>query len=370
MTRVLRSTTALSLCLKGGTLAALAMIAACAATEPEPPPPPPPPSPPPPALALNQGVSEAASIYVAFIREVGTIEAGFPDAESIQNAIRTGSAYEPAQLSRGMIAYGAVLALQSPEFVAGVRQYAADPVQREEIINRIIQDPAYAATLPGADAAAGLIVSTLGEDIAALSTIAEAIKEDAYTIQGRADPRRRWATRPMDDRQGRLDAAKANSVVVMLPSAEDASLLFTAAHAGSGLELAPIKLQPPYTQPVINSLAIAALAALGAGGDDFRTYTEALVVETNNEFCLNMSKLNLFQCLAASRPHYEDIFCIGQHIVSDLATCAAQSMGPMPVMIPTTAFALDEGTLTGAPAATAAAAADSAQSQAPSPGRP
>ena len=83
-----------------------------------------------------------------------------------------------------------------------------------------------------------------------------------------------------------------------------------------------------------------------------------------------MSKLNLFQCLAASRPHYEDIFCIGQHIVSDLATCAAQSMGPMPVMIPTTAFALDEGTLTRAPAATAAAAADSAQSQAPSPGRP
>ncbi|HAJ04408.1 MAG TPA: hypothetical protein DCL55_14440, partial [Brevundimonas sp.] len=120
MTRVLRSTTALSLGLKGGTLAALAMIAACAATEPEPPPPPPPPPKPPPALALNQGVSEAASIYVAFIREVGTIEAGFPDAESIQNAIRTGSAYEPAQLSRGMIAYGAVLALQSPEFVAGV----------------------------------------------------------------------------------------------------------------------------------------------------------------------------------------------------------------------------------------------------------
>ncbi len=371
MIRALRSTTALSIGLRGTTLAALAMIAACAAPEPEAPPaPPPPPPPPPPALALNAGVSEAASIYVAFIRQVGTIQAGFPDAESIQAAIRTGSAYEPAQLSRGMIAYGAILALQSPEFVAGVRQFAADPVQREEIINRIIADPAYAATLPGADAAAGLIVSTLGEDIAALSTIAEAVKEDAYTIQGRADPRRRWASRPMEGREGRLEAAKTSSSLQMLPSAQDASLLFTAAHDGAGLELSPITLQPPYTQPVINSLAIAALAALGAGGDDFRTYTEALVVESNSEFCLNMSKLNLFQCLAAARPHYEDIFCIGQHIVSDLATCTAQSMGPMPVMVPTTAFARDEGTLTGAPAATAAAAADSAQSQAPSPGRP
>ena len=83
-----------------------------------------------------------------------------------------------------------------------------------------------------------------------------------------------------------------------------------------------------------------------------------------------MSKLNLFQCLAAARPHYEDIFCIGQHIVSDLATCTAQSMGPMPVMIPTTAFALEDAAVSSAPAATAAAAADSAQSQVPSPGRP
>ena len=167
-----------------------------------------------------------------------------------------------------------------------------------------------------------------------------------------------------------LEGAKTRSAVEMLPSAEDATLLFPAAHAGSGLDLAPIKLQPPCTRPVINSLAIAALAALGAGGEDFRTYTDALVVETNSEFCFNMSKLNLFQCLAAARPHYEDIFCIGQHIVSDLATCTAQNVGPMPATVPTTAFALDETAISTVPAATAAAAADTAQSEAPSPGRP
>ncbi|MCT6647254.1 hypothetical protein N4G37_14390, partial [Enterococcus faecalis] len=81
----------------------------------------------------------------------------FDSAEAVQAAIRKGASYDPAQLSRGLIAYGAVLALQSPEFVAGVRQYAVDPGQRQQIVAQIVADPAYAATFPGADAAAGLI---------------------------------------------------------------------------------------------------------------------------------------------------------------------------------------------------------------------
>lgn len=307
-----------------------AVLAACSTPEPAPPPAPPPPPPPPP-VALNQGVADAAAVYVAFVREVGTIQAGgFQDAEAIQAAIRKGSAYDPAQLSRGMIAYGAILALQSDGFVAGVREYAIDPDQRREIVDSIIRNPAYAATLPGAAEAAGLISARLGQDAASLGVIAAAVQEDAYTIQERRDPRRRWAVQHLTNREERLEAAKALSLQPMLPSAEEAALLFAAAHSGEGLTLDGAALPPPYTPAIVNSLAIAALAALGAGGDDYRTYTEALAVESNSEFCLNMSKLMLFQCLAASRPSYEDMFCLGRHIVGDLAACTAQNVGPAP----------------------------------------
>jgi hypothetical protein len=313
--------------------AVAAILASC--STPEPPAPPPPPPPPPPPVTLNEGVAQAASIYVAFVREVGSIQAGFPTAESIQDALRKGASYEPGQLSRGMIAYGSILALQSPEFVAGVRTFAVDPTQRQEMVNRIIADPAYAATLPGADKAAGLIVSTIGKDITALGAIAEAVEGDAYTIQERNDPRRRWATVHIANREVRLETAKTLSTAQMLPSADDASRLFAAAHAGSGLTLdAPANAGPPYTPAVINSLAIAALAALGAAGDDARANTEALEVETNSEMCLNMSKLMLFQCLAASRPSYEDMFCLGRHVVRDLSTCTAQNTTPVPVSLP------------------------------------
>jgi len=309
-------------------IAAATLLASCSTPEPEAPPPPPPP--PLPAVSLNEGVAQAASVYVAFVREVGTIQAGFPDAESIQAAIRKGAAYEPGQLSRGMIAYGSILALQSPEYVAGVRQFASTPALRQEMIARIVADPAYAATLPGADAAAGLISSTMGKDIATLTAIAEAVEGDAYTIQERRDPRRRWAVLPVADRAGRLEGAKTLSVS-RLPSAEESARLFAAANSGSGLNLTPAQRGAPFTPAMVNSLAIAALAALGAAGDDARTNTDALTSESNNEFCTNMSKLMLFQCLAASRPSYEDMFCTGRHIVRDLAICTSQYTGPVPV---------------------------------------
>lgn len=283
----------------------------------------------PPSISLNDGVAQAASIYVTFTADVGTIRAGFPDAESIQAAMRKGAAYDPAQLSQGMIAYASILALQSPEYVAGVRQYGVDPAQRRQIIAAIVADPAYAAALPGADAAASLIIATLGKDIDALTAIADAVEGDAYTIQERNDPRRRWAVMPIPNREVRLESAKTISTGRMLPSPEASARLFAAANAGSGLDVVPGTARPPYTPPVINALAIAALAALGAAGDEARPNTEALMTESTSQFCLSMSKLNLYQCLAASRPSYEDMFCVGRHIVRDLATCARGSTRPV-----------------------------------------
>lgn len=314
-------------------LAATAVLAGCE-TPPEPPAPAPPPvvvAAPPPPVTLNQSVAEAAAVYVGFIRNVSSIRGGFPDAESIQQAMQRGATYQSGQLSRGLIAYASILALQSPEFVAGLRGYAADPATRAQVINAIMTDPSYAAALPGADAAAGLIASTLGQDVAMLTAIADQVEGDAYTIQERNDPRRRWATTPIPNREVRLQTAKTLSDRPMLPSAEDASRLFAAAHAGSGLGVAGDRATPPYTPVVARALSIAALAALGSAGDDQRSNTDILINDPGNQFCFDMSKLNLFQCLAASRPSYEDIFCIGRHIVRDLATCATSAVAAAPV---------------------------------------
>jgi len=320
---------------RGVTLAAFVaatVLASCTTPEVEAPPPPPPP-PPLAAVSLNASVAEAASIYVAFVRDVGSIESSFQSADAIQAAVRKGAAYDVAQLSRGMIAYGSILALQSPEYVASVRQYGTTPELRQEMIGRIIADPAYAATLPGTDAAVGLITATIGRDITALTALADAVEGDAYTIQERNDPRRRWATQHVTDREGRLQGAKTLSVP-QLPSAEESARLFAAAHDGTGLNATAARRAAPHSPAIINSLAIAALAALGAAGDEAKLNTDTLSYESGNEFCFNIAKLMLLQCLAASRPNYEDMFCAGRHIIRDLATCSAQYTGPLPAQTP------------------------------------
>jgi hypothetical protein len=136
--------------------------------------------------------------------------------------------------------------------------------------------------------------------------------------------------------------------------------LLAAANSGTGLSLNASRSGPPYTPAVARSLAIAALAALGAGGDDARANTEALAVDQNSEFCLNMSKLMLFQCLAASRPSYEDMFCVGRHVARDLATCTAQNITPIPAELPVTAVA--DGAPDSAPVQTPVAEAAAAAS--------
>jgi hypothetical protein len=342
--------------LTAAALAAAALLASCSTPEPEAPPPPPPP--PPPAVALNDSVAQAASIYVTFMREARTLSAPFADAEAIQVALRKGAAYDAPQLSRGMIAYGAILALQSPEFVAGVRAYAADPTQRQEIVNRIIADPAYAATFPGAASAAGVIADVLGADSIAMTAIAEAIEADAYTIQERQDPRRRWAVAHVANREARLERVKVLSEDDLLPSAEEAARLFAAAHSGTGLGVTSATSVPPYTPATVRSLALAALAALGAAGDNARVNTDALQVDLNSESCLTMSKLMLFQCLAASRPSYEDIFCAGRHVARDLGTCVAQAAGPAPTRLQPISVTLPAATVAAATPQTPAPSAN------------
>lgn len=286
----------------------------------------------PPPIALNDSVAQAASIYVAFTRDMAAIEGGFADPEAVQAALRRGSAYNPDQLSRGLVAYASILALQSPEFVAGVRQYAGYPATREKLVADIVADPRRASYLPGADAAAGLVIATLRDDIDALGRAADSVENDAYAVQASYDARRSWGVAHVSDREGRLAAAKARSVEVMPPSTEDAADLFAAAHSGTGLPVSGAPRRPPYPPAVENALALAALAALGAAGDGARANTDALQNEPTGQRCLTMSKLNLFQCLAASRPSYEDMFCVGRHIVRDLATCTRGAAMPAAVV--------------------------------------
>jgi hypothetical protein len=74
-------------------------------------------------------------------------------------------------------------------------------------------------------------------------------------------------------------------------------------------------------------MALAALAVLGRAGDDQAQRIDALLDEPLSAQCLKMAKLNEYQCLAVAGPHYEDLFCLGNHAMMDTGKCIVGAAG-------------------------------------------
>ena len=63
---------------------------------------------------------------------------------------------------------------------------------------------------------------------------------------------------------------------------------------------------------------------------------QSLLNDPNAGFCMNMAKLNLNQCLSVAKPFYEDVFCLGQHILIDTGQCIAKGAGQSAVPVAST----------------------------------
>jgi hypothetical protein len=310
--------------------AGAALLAAC--SSPAPPSAPPPPAPVAavaPPVSLSPKVVEQASAYRAYIAHAATISPAFTGGGDVAQSLKTGEAYEPAALLRGQIAYGAVVALQEPEFVAGVRKFAADPDQRRQVAYEVMKDPAYAVGFAGSAKAAALVEGALQDDARKLIELGKSVKQAAYDVQHQG-----WSKGEVAGRDARLTLAKQLSSTPGLGEVAETSRLQSAVAGGGQMSVAPAAAAPPYTPVVVRSLAIAALAALGYADEASLGQVMPMLAEPNAANCLNMSKLNLYQCLAVAKPHYEDVFCLGQHVLSDTGRCLIADAGaPEPVAV-------------------------------------
>ncbi|HEV7385086.1 MAG TPA: hypothetical protein VGN89_09420 [Phenylobacterium sp.] len=298
-----------------------AVLAGCAAPAPPPPPPPAPVAVVPP-VNLSPRVVEQAAAYRAYVARASTISPNFSGGEDVAQSLKSAESYEPGQLLRGAIAYGAVVALQDPAFVAGVRKFVGDPDQRRTVAYEVMKDPAYAVGFSGSASAAGLVMNALGGDGRKLLDTGRSVKQAAYDVQHQP-----WSKIEVPGRDGRLALAKQLSATSAPGEIAETARLQLAVTGGAQMGFSAESASPPYTPLVIRSLAVAALAALGYADDASLAQVMPILAETNSASCLNMSKLNLYQCLAVSKPHYEDVFCLGQHILMDTGHCLMKGAG-------------------------------------------
>lgn len=271
------------------------------------------------AAPLPEELMNAAAVYDAYMHRATAINPAFASGAAVAASVRVAAGYEPRQLEAGEIAYGALVALRDPAFADSVRQAAADPGLHQEIVDRLLHDPSSVVNFAGADGAAVRVAAALRSQGEQLFSTGKAVKQAAYDVQHQA-----WSKGDVPDPQGRLAEAKSLSASPVSATAQDMAQLGGDTAVNAGAETAPA-----YTPVVERSLALAALAIMSETGGEDPERLSLLLSEAKGADCMKMAKLNLFQCLAVAGPHYEDIFCLGQHALMDTGRCVvAQASAP------------------------------------------
>lgn len=272
----------------------------------------------PPEIALAPRIIDQAGAYRNFIDRASSISPTFSDGEAVSKAVEAGSAIESGQIMQGVIAYGAIVALEDSAFVAGVRAQAVGEAQRAQLAESLAANPYNVLAIRGSGEAASRVALVLSEDGQRLYDAGKAVKQSAYDVQKQA-----WSKVEVANRTGRLANAKSLSAIFFDSSLSEADLR---AHA-AGRRPAGGPVEAPYSQSVVRSVAVAAMAVLGQAGSLRNENISAVMQDPNIASCARMTKLNTNQCLAVSKPYYEDIFCLGQHIMMDSGRCVIKASG-------------------------------------------
>ena len=304
--------------LLGLALVAAATWVADGGAKPQPPVIEPPPATP--GVGLGARFVQEAAAYQSYMRAASAIAPNFTDARDVGRSLRTGAAYEPAQLRRGAVAYAAIAALGDAAFVADVRRAGDTPQARYAIVARIYANPASAMAFADGAGAAGLAKAALATTGMELYNAGDAVAGAAYSIQHQP-----WSLAPVADPEARAAAVKGLSATPRQAASDDVAAMARRV-LGDTSGAPPLQPAPPiYSALVVRAVALAALAAIGQAGDDVSANLSWLTDDYFMDHCVSETKLSLFECLAVAKPNYEDVFCLGQHAMKDTGSCLVRA---------------------------------------------
>lgn len=271
-------------------------------------------------VGLPAKALEDAAAYKRFVTEAEAVNAKFKDGNEVRKALKTGASYEIRQLQSGEVAYAALVALQDQRFVASVRA-VADRMGPDALADRLLNDPDAVMEVAGADGAAAHATAVLsGHGRHVYDTGAE-VKQAAYTIQHQA-----WSRSTVSDRPQRLAQVKTLSGTRSIGTAAEMKRLMTVLGQGDAARPTEAAYERPSASPIVtHGVALAALAVLGRAQNADEGQMQTLMSDKTNTDCLNLAKLNLYQCLAVAGPRYEDVFCLGEHGLKETGTCLSKA---------------------------------------------
>ena len=287
------------------------------------------------APARGETVHEALDAYALYQSDVSALlDAEIGDAAAIDAALERAARHDPARVSRGWIAYGALTAAQSPAFAAGVRSRVR-AAGRAPVIRQLRRDLSYARRRPpGSAEAIGLILTAVRADSARIGAagrrfeaIGEALETGAWTAsaeRGAREARLRMtgAARLPPEALERLHIGPLAASPLT-----DANALggrrFWDALAGRESEMQ--NLDPPrerrgHAATTDRMLTLAGLIIVGADASE-AARVNAVLDEPRTRDCLALEQLQFRQCASVAHDPSEDALCLARHGLSAPGAC-------------------------------------------------
>jgi hypothetical protein len=288
-------------------------------------------------------ISENAAVYMTFQSDADDVAGKpFKSAGDIDSALSTLGAYNADQMTRGWMAYSALIASQDKEFSATVRDIEAF-YGREAVMKSFAAGNTYARSLKGGDTAVGAAIGVTEDDLPKIYSSAAIVKEQGYSLQGYG-----WAKSRIKNGSSRAENVKVlqgrgkNADSLILTALTDTAPMSDTTKAGvitaaakatdvAGAVRLPAFLTSGFTgdrqkvkygkEAVANQIAsLAAMRIIGAGSVDKVRLTKVMM-EPAVQSCLKMQNLQLQGCVAGVGQEFELPHCISQHALSEVADC-------------------------------------------------
>lgn len=294
------------------------------------------------AYAQTDAVGDALRGYALYQSDVtALLQTDIDSADAMNTALERGARHDPARLSRGWIAYGAMTAAQSPAFVAGVRSRVRS-AGRAPVLRQLDRDLTYARRRPpGANEATQLVLSALAADSARLVAASHRFEGFAESRLGGA-----WPASPADRdaRNVRLHETTSRTLapelVVRLRTTALAETplsnpdAFGGARFWDALEhrVSPTPPALPWAvradriSTLDRMLTLAGLVIVGAEGQDARV--NAMLDDQRTRECIAMEQLEFRQCASVAHDASEDAYCLARHGLAETSACFALARAP------------------------------------------
>jgi hypothetical protein len=280
-----------------------------------------------------QLIEYAAQPYIQYREDIDHVSSAMPGSEGeMRDTYFRLASHDNRTMAASWIAYAAMIAADQPAFAKEIERRMKKRGGKDKFIAELEENPAIVRNMPGAEEAVAAIMTFATNDAAKIRKVGDSYISEAYAMQKvawakapiskggtqRVDDAlkfaatRRWADYGREVKPSRNGAVRPDLVSLASWSTDWSN------------ENQPVN---PSARPGTIVTKALILGARYATNTAEQQHLASFGTSKKSERCFTNAKMNLDQCIAATRTPYEEAFCLGQHALNDVSSCVGWPAG-------------------------------------------